>query len=97
VSTDAPRSDGAADIKAEVAAWAKRSGVQSVVWTNLPPKIGTEERTPTSDEVVNYLRKLRGEKRSLAETYVRETPRQIDTEYRRDIEAELGWTPKGRR
>ncbi|TIO04396.1 hypothetical protein [Mesorhizobium sp.] len=74
--------------------WANAHGVTSVIWTALPSKFGGEDRrTPTSDEVLEHLRRLVGTKRDDAERYVRLAPRQIDTAYRRRIEATLGWTP----
>jgi hypothetical protein len=76
--------------------WAEPRGVNSVIWTALPRKFsnvnGSEDR-PTVDQVVGYLKSLTGEKRERAEKYVRCAPLQIDTPYRRRIEAELGWTP----
>jgi hypothetical protein len=65
------------------------------VWTNLPPEFGGSKRIPTVEEIVPYLASCQGEERERAEEYVRKAPRQIDTEYRRKIEAELGWTPQG--
>jgi hypothetical protein len=59
----------------------------------LDPKFKQEKRVPTSDEVIAFLRMLPPEVRSGAEEYIRKTPRQIDTAYRRRIEAELHWTP----
>jgi hypothetical protein len=76
-----------------VATWVARSDIDAVVWTALRPKFGTD-RTPTEDEVVAHLRSLRGARRENAERYVRRTPRQVDTKYRRRIESELGWTPR---
>jgi hypothetical protein len=76
-----------------VGKWAKGLQAGAVVWTNLPPKFnGSDHIIPTAEEVVAYLRGLQGEKRKKAEEYIRRTPRQIDTELRRRIEAELGWT-----
>ena len=72
--------------------WAVSRGVQSVVWTALPPKFNTQERTPGCEEVVEYLRKLIGPVRDNAERYIRLAPCQIDTRYRRRIEAAFGWT-----
>jgi hypothetical protein len=78
-----------------IASWADKLGLDAVVWTALPPRYGNENRVPTVDEVVAHLSSLPREKRGIAERYVRMTPRQIDTEYRRAIERELGWTPTG--
>ncbi|MCV3239293.1 hypothetical protein [Mesorhizobium sp. ZC-5] len=74
--------------------WAAAHGIRAVIWTALPPKFdGTENRIPTIDEVLAHLAGLVGNKRENAERYIRLTPRQIDTAYRRRIEAELGWAP----
>ena len=74
--------------------WVNGKGVTSVIWTDLPPKFdGEDDRVPTMNEAVDYLRDLTGRPREAAEHYVRYTPRQIDTPYRRRFEAEFGWSP----
>ena len=75
-----------------LAEWADINGLSHVVWTNLPPKFNEVETKPSAEEVVKYLSGLKGAKRDNAERYVRLTPKQIDTEYRRSIEAALQWT-----
>lgn len=73
--------------------WAQARGVGCVIWTALPRKFDNLDRTVTADEVVTYLGGLAGRVRDEAEHYVRFAPPQIDTPYRRGIEAALGWTP----
>ena len=73
--------------------WASARGIESVVWTALPPKFGGVDGTsPTVDQAVSYLASLTGPARDLAEQYIRRAPPQVDTFYRRRIEAALGWS-----
>ena len=74
--------------------WALARNIDSVVWTALPPKFkGDDNRQPNVKDVLRYLRALTGTARDAAEKYFRRAPRQIDTAYRRRIEAELHWLP----
>jgi hypothetical protein len=72
--------------------WAQIHQIDAVVWTALPPKIGTEERKPSEQEVVAYLGQLSGAVRDKAEQYIRRAPAQVDTPYRRAFETAFGWT-----
>lgn len=76
----------------KLAEWAEAQGAQHVVWTNLPPKFNGYDTAPTVEQVVHYLSELNGAKRDNAERYIRLAPKQIDTAYRRRIEATLQWT-----
>jgi len=65
-----------------------------VLWTALPPKFnGENQRVPSVEEAVAYLASLSGQTATLAEEYVRRAPPQIDTVYRREFAARLGWHP----
>ncbi|MGD1082184.1 MAG: hypothetical protein ABR881_28030 [Candidatus Sulfotelmatobacter sp.] len=72
--------------------WADAHGLDAAIWTALPPKFGDREVSPTVDQVIEHLRGLKGTARDNAKQYVERAPRQIDTEYRRRIEAVFGWT-----
>lgn len=72
--------------------WAESHGLQAVIWTALPPDNGTDGRALTDEEVIRNLGALEGTVRDLAEQYIRHAPRQIDTPFRRRIEATLNWT-----
>lgn len=76
----------------ELPEWARAHGIDAAIWTALKARFNGKEAAPSAEEVIEYLRKLTGPARVNAERYVRWAPRQIDTEYRRKIEAELGWT-----
>lgn len=75
-----------------ITSWAEKYDLDAVLWTGLPPKINGPERVPTLGEVVDHLDSLTGETRKNAEEYIRRTPKQIATLYRRDIEERFGWT-----
>ena len=69
--------------------WACAHDLDAVIWTALPAYFDAVKRTPCEEEVVAYLQCLRGTQRDEAERYIRHAPRQIDTAYRRGIEAAL--------
>jgi hypothetical protein len=76
-----------------IAQWGETKDLDAVVWTALPPKFdGQDGRVPTAGELVTFLRNLPAQSRIDAEEYVRRTPRQINTPYRRLLEIEFGWT-----
>ncbi|MXZ28670.1 hypothetical protein F4212_08740 [Candidatus Poribacteria bacterium] len=75
--------------------WTRARNIDSVIWTALPPGLkGNENEQPSVEDVLRYLRELTGTARDAAEQYIRRAPRQIDTAYRRRIEAELYWLPR---
>ena len=85
--------DNAPEHIANLPEWAKTHELDAVIWTALPPKFDKEPRQ-RADQVINYLRTLEGNCRDHAKKYIEQTPRQIDTDYRRKIEAALGWSCK---
>jgi hypothetical protein len=73
--------------------WMHQTGLDAVIWTNLPPKFNDQlNLAPTEDQALAYLNSLDGNCRRHACEYVRKTPLQIDTPFRRAFEAKLGWT-----
>lgn len=79
------------NIKLTIKDWAISLKLDAVVWTNLPPKFQNNEREPTLEEAVSYLKSLNINKKSTAEEYIKKAPKQIDTEFRRKFETDLGW------
>jgi len=83
---------------ADLSSWAQAHGIDAVIWTALLPKFQfkakakPEYKPPSPKQAVAYLRTLQGAQRDLAEQYIRKTPKQVDTAYRRLFEANLGWT-----
>lgn len=74
--------------KQNIKNWIEQTDFDAVIWTNLEDnkKIAPNKR-------IEYLQKLKGNKSALAEEYIRKTPTQIKTKYRKLIEKELKWTP----
>jgi hypothetical protein len=88
--------EAAPPLLVDVPQWAASRGIHSIVWTALPCKFaGESDRRPTVNEVVTHLGGLTGRARDEADRYIRRAPKQIDTPYRRRIEAALHWTPSG--
>lgn len=50
---------------------------------------------PSYEQVLAHIKSLNYEKRRAAEEYVRRAPAQIDTDYRRHLERDLGWKRVG--
>ena len=78
--------------------WAKKEGMENVVWTNLPEKWeykneNEEIMSVNPDDRIEYLKNLPEDKKKLAEEYIRKAPQQTQTKYRSLIEKELDWTP----
>jgi hypothetical protein len=80
----------------DLPAWAVARGLDAVIWTALGPKFKGygENESPPAKKVIEYLRELVGPCRNSAKQYIERAPRQIDTDYRRQIEAALGWSCK---
>jgi hypothetical protein len=74
----------------EMNTWATSIGAQAVIWTDLPPKFGSDNfRKPSLKEAQQYLQELDYEKRILAKEYIRNTPLQIQTPFRAPLERTL--------
>lgn len=78
-------------IKLTISKWLKAQDLDAAIWTNLSFSNGTGKLRPSKQQVVEYLQTLNYETRKIAEEYIRKAPKQIDTEYRREIEMKLGW------
>lgn len=73
--------------------WILSMGLDAAIWTGLKPKFDGSNDPPSLKQVISYLTSLDGKSRALAEQYIRKTPRQVNTEYRRHIQAHFNWTP----
>jgi hypothetical protein len=75
----------------EIRQWAGIMNIDHVIWTGLSYK--EINSRPSIDAIISHLKGLEGNSLKKAEEYIRRAPLQIDTEYRRTIEAEFGWHP----
>jgi hypothetical protein len=74
--------------------WAQARSVDAVIWTGLPPQFDGKEGTIAGPEkIIQRLSAMSGKLLNDSRDYIRYAPPQIDTPYRRKIEAALGWTP----
>jgi hypothetical protein len=87
------RGSDAPEYIADLPSWVSSHNIDAVIWTALRPKFDGKIRRPSANEVVDYLRGLKGEVCARAREYVQNAPFQIETEYRRRIQSELGWEP----
>ncbi|WP_291100943.1 MULTISPECIES: hypothetical protein [unclassified Flavobacterium] len=76
--------------------WIQTTDFDGVIWTNLPENWDIKEnkvviKTIDPNDRLEYLQNLKGNQSALAEEYIRNTPKQIDTTYRKQIIEVLGW------
>ena len=77
-------------IKETIQAWLISKDLDATIWTGL--SYFENDKRPTIEEVLEHFSKLDSIFGKQAEEYIRKAPKQIDTEYRRQIEKEFGWT-----
>lgn len=75
--------------KENIKKWISSTDFDAVIWTDLPEnwEIRNEEKvvikTIDPNDRINYLQNLKGSESALAEEYIRNTPKQIATTYRK--------------
>ncbi len=79
--------------KKKIVMWQERKKLDVVIWTGLKPKNRSGNRRSSVDDIIQHLNSLDQCDKKRAEEYIRRTPIQIDTIYRKRIEAEFNWTP----
>lgn len=83
--------------KENIKNWIQTTDFDAVIWTNLPEnwEIRNEEKvvikTIDPNNRIEYLQNLKGYQSALAEEYIRNTPKQIATSYRKQIIETLRW------
>jgi hypothetical protein len=70
--------------------WAREKKLDAVVWTDLCSNF----KELNEDNVIEYLRNLKGETLCKAKTYICKAPKQIKTKIRLRIIQEFGWLPQ---
>lgn len=81
------------EIQIVIQNWLKEKNIDSAIWTGFSFSVKTENERPSIEKIISHLNKIEHRENQLAEEYIRKAPRQIDTEYRREIEKEFGWKP----
>jgi len=72
--------------------WLNSKSLDYAIWTGLSFGKKTISKRPTIETILRHLEQLPYGIGQRAEEYIRNAPKQIDTEYRREIENKLGWT-----
>src|SRR5699024_5825858 len=79
--------------KKEIRNWTKSTDFDAVVWTNLEGNFKNKYQSVHNPEnVIKYLESLTGNKKALAEKYIRKAHKQIKTKIRQEVEEKLGWS-----
>lgn len=79
-------------IQREIIKWLSEKELDCAIWTGLPPKFnGVDHEVPTLTDLFKYFESLPNSKLELAREYIIKTPKQINTNYRREIEAKYNW------
>lgn len=84
--------------KDEIINWIKNTDFDAVIWTNLCENWNIKNdkgdiiRQIEPERRIEYLKELKGHTSAIAEEYIRRTPHQIVTAFRKKIESELNWT-----
>lgn len=82
----------------EIKNWIKNTDFDAVIWTNLGENwnIKNEKgdiiRQIEPERRIEYLKELKGNTSAIAEEYIRRTPIEINTDFRKEIEKKLNWT-----
>ena len=82
----------------EIKNWIKNTDFDAVIWTNLGENwnIKNEKgdiiRQIEPERRIEYLKELKGNTSVIAEEYIRRTPIEINTDFRKEIEKKLNWT-----
>lgn len=78
--------------KISIVEWLRLKNLDAAIWTNLSYSKKTDNKRPSIEYIIKHLKELDYNSRKTAEEYIRKAPKQIDTEFRRKIELEFGWT-----
>lgn len=80
------------NIKKIIYQWLKEKNLDYAIWTGLPPKFKNKDNVvPTKDELFKYFENVNNKVFENSTKYVRNTPKQIDTIYRRELERKFNW------
>lgn len=91
---DAKSGDSHGNSSSEIKAWAIKKGLDGVVWTNLKYGFKASRNVmPEYSEILKHFKSLTNEERLVAEQYVRKTPSQVATVFRKRLKDDLGWLP----
>jgi len=94
IMDNSSRCNAVPNILPTIQCWAREKKLDAVVWTDLPSNFKEEEKKELNeDNVIEYLRTLKGETLHNAKTYICKAPKQTKTKILLRIMQEFGWLP----
>ena len=79
------------EIEKIIQSWLNEKELDAAIWTGLYLNNKVQDSRPTIEEIIGHLQSLNGTELEKAKEYILKTPKQINTNYRKEIMKSLNW------